>query len=250
MRKFLLLIIIVFLAGCKTSSDMVSSAGYFDTAGKTIYQDKDWNLEFYDNCGLLESSSVRWVTEGKETFLRFTLKNKQVGGCSTDGIKRHGAPYWERAEMKQAGTLKKDDADYVLTFRGRFVKGFTFEREDFFQMHQWTKGCRVGPPMMFKFSYGRLTARHWHKRLKKKVSINEVMGKWVNVKLEFNFSNSKYNLYLDDEKIMHESTFDVESCGEPHFKFGIYRPGDDKATGERISILDIDKIRLVEKKKK
>ena len=86
MRKFLLLIFIVFLAGCKTSSDMISVAGYFDTGGKTTYQDKDWNLEFYDNCDLPDSSSVRWVTEGKETFLRFTLKNKQVGGCSTDAI--------------------------------------------------------------------------------------------------------------------------------------------------------------------
>ncbi len=249
MRNFLLLIIIVFLAGCKTSSDMISPAGYFDTGSRTTYQDSDWNIEFYENCALPDSNSVRWATEGKETFLRFTLKNKQVGGCSSDGIARHGAPYWERAEIKQASTLKKD-AGYTLTFRARFVKGFAFEREDFFQMHQGVQGCRVGPPMMFKFSNGRLTARHRHKRLKRKVSINEVIGKWIDVKLEFNFSNSKYNLYLDDEKIMDESTFDVESCGEPHFKFGIYRPGDEGAAGERISILDIDKIRLVEKKKK
>ena len=160
MRKFLLLIIIVFLAGCKTTSDGNSPARYFDTGGRTTYQDKDWNLEFYDNCGLPESSSVRWVTEGKETFLRFTLKNKQVGGCSTDGIKRHGAPYWERAEIKQANTLAQN-TDYTLTFKVRFVKGFSYPREDFFQMHQSVAGCRVGPPMMFKFSYGHFTPKHW-----------------------------------------------------------------------------------------
>ena len=139
MRKFLLLIIIVFLAGCKTPSIGITPAGYFNVGDKFTYQDDDWNLEFYDNCGLPESSSVRWVTEGKETFLRFTLKNKQVGGCRTDGIQRHGAPYWERAEMKQASTLKKD-ADYTLTFRARFVKGFTYEREDF---SKCTKASRV-----------------------------------------------------------------------------------------------------------
>ncbi|MCY3822748.1 MAG: heparin lyase I family protein [Nitrospinae bacterium] len=249
MRKFLLLIIIVFLAGCKTSSDMVSSARYFDTGGRTTYQDKDWNIEFYDNCGLPESSSVRWVTEGKETFLRFTLKNKQVGGCGTDGIQRHGAPYWERAEIKQASTLAKN-TDYTLTFKVRFVKGFSYPREDFFQMHQSVAGCRVGPPMMFKFSYGHFTPKHWAQPLKRKVHINEVIGKWVNVKLEVIFTESYYNLYFNDEKIIDEGDFGVDPCGEPHFKFGVYRPGDEEATGERISILDIDKIQLVKKKKK
>ena len=249
MRKFLFLIIIVFLAGCKTTSGGISPAGYFDTGGRTTYQDKDWNLEFYDNCGLPESSSVRWVTEGNETFLRFTLKNKQVGGCSSDGVARHGAPYWERAEIKQATTLIKD-ADYTLTFRVRFVKGFTYEREDFFQMHQSVKGCRVGPPMMFKFTNGILRTKVGYRHLKRLYLINEFMGKWIDVKLEVNFRDSYYNLYFDEEMLIEKGEFAVESCGEPHFKFGIYRPGDEGATGERISILDVDKIRLVEMKKK
>lgn len=249
MRKFLLLIIIVFLAGCKTSSDMISAAGYFDTSGRTTYRDKDWNVEFYDNCGLPESSSARWVTEGKETFLRFTLKNKQVGGCASDGVARHGAPYWERAEIKQTATLQKD-ADYTLTFRVRFVKGFTHEREDFFQMHQSVKGCRVGPPMMFKFSNGRLVSKLRNERFTRKVRIDEFIGKWTDVKLEVYFTESYYSLYFNEEKIIDEGNFSVLSCGEPHFKFGIYRPGDEEATGERISILDIDKIQLVKKEKK
>ena len=248
MRKFLLLIIIVFLAGCKTASGGISSAGYFDTSGKTTYQDKDWNVEFYDNCGLPESSSVRWVTEGKETFLRFTLKNKQVGGCRTDGIQRHGAPYWERAEIKQTTSLKKD-TDYTLTFRVRFVKGFTYEREDFFQMHQGVQGCRVGPALMFKFSNGRLISKIWNERFTRKVQIDEVLGKWIDVKLEVYLTESYYSLYFNEEKLVDEGDFGVDTCGEPHFKFGIYRPGDERATAERISIVDFDKIRLVKKKK-
>ena len=249
MRKFLLLIIIVFLAGCKTASDGISPAGHFDTGRRTTYQDSDWNVEFYDNCGLPESSSARWVTEGNETFLRFTLKNKQVGGCASDGIQRHGAPYWERAEIKQTTTLKKD-TDYTLPFRVRFVKGFIYEREDFFQMHQSVKGCRVGPPMMFKFSNSRLATNNWGDRFIRNVRINEVLGKWTDVKLEVYFTESYYNLYFNDTKVLDKVIFVVKSCGEPHFKFGIYRPGDEAATGERISVLDIDKIRLVEMKEK
>ncbi len=249
MREFLLLIIIVFLAGCKTSSDGISPAGYFDTGGRTTYQDKDWNVEFYDNCDLPDSSSVQWITEGKETFLRFTLKNKQVGGCNTDGIHRHGAPHWERAEIKQAITLGQD-TDYTLTFRVRFVKGFSYPREDFFQMHQYVQGCDAGPSMMFKFSNGRLTTNNWDERFKRNVRINEVIGKWIDVKLEVKFIESKYNLYFNDEKILDKAVFIVKSCGAPHFKFGIYRPGDERATGERISIVDFDKIRLTKKKKK
>ena len=249
MRKFLLLIIIVFLAGCKTTTGGISTAGYFDTGDNTTYQDKDWNVEFYDNCGLPESSSARWITDGKETFLRFTLKNNQVGGCGTDAGARHGAPYWERAEIKQASTLAQD-ADYTLTFKVRFVKGFSYPREDFFQMHQSVSGCRVGPPMMFKFSNGRLITNNWDERFKRNVRINEVIGKWIDVKLEVKFTESKYNLYFNDEKILDKAFFIVRSCGEPHFKFGIYRPGDERATGERISIVDFDKIRLTKKKKK
>ena len=239
MRKFILLIIIVFLAGCKTSSDMISSAGYFDTGSKTTYQDKDWNVEFYENCDLPDSSSIRWVTEGKETFLRFTLKNGQVGGCSSDGTRD---PYRERAEMKQASTLMKGDTDYVLTFRARFVKGFTYNRESYLQIHQSVVGCRVGPAMMFRSLGGYFGGAH----------ITEIIGKWINVRLHFNLEKKQHELYFDDKKIFSSGYYfrEVQPCGEPHFKFGIYRPGDEGATGERISILDIDKIQLVEKKKK
>ena len=242
MRKFLLLIIIVFLAGCKTSSDLVSSTGYFDTGGRTTYQDKDWNVEFYDNCDLPDSSSVRWVTEGKETFLRFTLKNGQVGGCSTDAIARAKAPFWERAEMKQANTLKKGDKDYVLTFRARFLKGFTFARESFLQIHQGVPGCRVGPAMMFRSLGGYFGGAH----------IADIIGKWINVRLNFNLEKKQHELYFDDKRIFSSGYYfrEVQPCGEPFLKFGIYRPGDEEATGERISIVDFDKINLVEIKNK
>lgn len=238
MRKFLLLIIIVFLAGCKTSSDMVSSAGYFDTGGRITYQDKDWNVEFYDNCGLPESSSVRWVTEGKETFLRFTLKNNQVGGCSVDATRD---PYRERAEIKQTTILNKD-TDYSLTYRIRFVKGFHYTSETFMQIHQNVSGCRVTPLLKLEFSGGYFRW-HWDTQIK------DILGKWLDVKVDFNTSKS-YNMYLNGNKIVSSGYyFKRYACGEPFLKFGIYRPGDPNATDERVSIVDIDKINLVEGKK-
>ncbi len=233
MRKFPLLIIIAFLWGCKTSS-----VTFFDTGNRATYKDEDWNTAFYENCDV-PKSSIKWVQEGDERFLRFTLKNKQIGGCRSDAAARHRAPYWERAEIKQASTLK-DDADYGLTFRMRLVKGFTHEREAFFQMHQSVKGCRAGPPLMFKFQNGRF---------KGSVHVNDVIGKWVDVRMEFNIKKSRYDLYFDGGKIVADGYFSVASCGEPHFKFGIYRPGDRGEVGERISVLDIDKIQLVEMKK-
>lgn len=239
MRKLLILIMIIFLAGCKTSSDMVSSAGYFDTGDRTTYQDKDWNVEFYDSCNLPESSSVRWVTEGKETFLRFTLKNEQVGGCSTDGTRN---PYWERAEIRQTSTLIKD-TDYSLTFKIRFVKGFTNYNENFLSIHQKAAGCSVGPLLKLEFIGGRF---HWYPLLQ----IQEITGKWIDVKMNFNTSKW-YDLYFNGKQIVDTGGYwRAYPCGEPFLKFGIYRPGDEEATDERISILDIDKIQLVENKKK
>ena len=246
MRKLLLLIIIVFLAGCKTSSDMISSSGYFDTGGSTTYQDKDWNVEFYDNCGLPESSSVKWVTEGKETFLRFTLKNNQVGGCSSDGFSRHSAPFWERAEIKQTAALQPQK-DYVLTFKIRFVKGYSFNREDFFQLHQGVSGCRVGPIMMLKFSESFFKTNHSMETITKSVDVDDLRGRWVDVRLEFNPSKS-YDLYLDGKKLIDDGFVRFSECGQPHLKIGIYRPGDEKTESNRISIVDYDKIWLVEKK--
>ena len=63
--------------------------------------------------------------------------------------------------------------------------------------------------MMFKFSNGRLTTKNWHERLKRNVHINEVIGKWIDVKLEVNFTESHYNLYFNDTKIIDKAFFIV-----------------------------------------
>ena len=52
----------------------------FDYFDKTSYKDRDWNVSFFENCDMPEYSSTEWVEEDGERFLRFTLKNGQVGG--------------------------------------------------------------------------------------------------------------------------------------------------------------------------
>ena len=144
----------VLFVGVQAAADWTADSA-FDTGSKTTYQDKDWNVMFYANCDLPRYSSIQWVTEGSERFLRFTLKDGHIGGCRNDNRHRSRAPYWERAEIKQAHTLEQD-RDYSLTFRVRFLKGYDNEREGFLQIHQYVSGCRVGPRVMLKFDDGKL----------------------------------------------------------------------------------------------
>ena len=77
-------VLLLALSGCQT------------TGGN----DKDWNLSFYDNCGMPKFDSMQWIEEGGNKFIRFQLRDKDYGGCKSDSLQRHGAPYWERAELK------------------------------------------------------------------------------------------------------------------------------------------------------
>ena len=142
MYRLIIAVAAVFFAGAG-SADWTSVGG-FDYFDKTSYKDRDWNVEFYENCDMPEYHSAQWIEEDGERFLRFTLKNGQVGGCATDNRARSRAPWWERAEVKQVNGLERD-RNYSLTFRVRFVKGFDNDREAFIQLHQSVEGCRVGP---------------------------------------------------------------------------------------------------------
>lgn len=232
----------VLFAGAQVvSADYTPGRTFTAHFNRATYQDRDWNVAFYENCQLPEYSSTQWVEEAGERFLRFTLKNGQVGGCGSDNRVRHGAPYWERAELKQTTTLERN-RDYRLTYRVRFVKGFDQDGEDFLQIHQSVDGCRVGPRVMLKFSGGVLLGADVP------VFIDDLIGKWVDVRFDFN-ADDTYSLYLDGKKVIgNQLIVQISPCGEPHLKIGIYRPGDDRATGERLSVMDIDKLRLVDRK--
>ena len=55
-----------------------------------------------------KGDSVRWVMEGENKFIRFQLRDKDKGLCGYDRRARHGAPYWERAEVKQTNIQKRN----------------------------------------------------------------------------------------------------------------------------------------------
>ena len=239
--RILILMAAVFLAGIQGASADYTASGSFDYFDKTTYQDTDWNVAFYENCDMPSYSSTQWVEEEGERFLRFTLRDGQVGGCGSDNYERHGAPYWERAEIKLTTVLERD-RDYSFTYRVRFLKGFDHEREDFLQVHQSVEGCRVGPMVMLKFSGGFLLGATTP------VFLEELIGKWVDVRFDFNPTKS-YDLYLDGKKVIDDQIIvQIYPCGEPHLKIGIYRPGVAGASGDRLSVMDIDKLTLVDRK--
>ena len=241
MLRVLLMAAVLFASAQAASADWTSVGG-FDYFDRPSYRDRDWNVEFYENCDMPDYYAAQWIEEAGERFLRFTLKDGQVGGCGTDNRARSRAPWWERAEVKQVNGLERD-RNYSLTFRVRFVKGFDNDRESFLQLHQSVKGCRVGPLVIASFSYGVL-AYSWPP-----VAVEDYGGQWVDVRFDFNPS-SHFDLYFNGVKVIdgQGTRRPARAASLPHLKIGIYRPGDAQATGDRLSVLDIDKLRLVDRK--
>jgi hypothetical protein len=215
---------------------------------KTGGNDKDWNLSFYDNCGMPSMDSVEWIKEGDNEFIRFQLRDKDYGRCSTDGTARHSAPYWERAELKQSSFLSQNK-EYELEFKVRFVEGFFGDRETFWQIHAYNSPCHAAPPVMLKISRGELILatlrpeRKGHKVHHSNLKIGNLIGKWSTFKLKFDTGEKpRISIFIDNNEVFSEKSFRIEACGKPHFKFGIYRPGN--VAGKYRSVVDFDKIRL------
>ena len=211
------------------------------------YSDDDWNLTFYDNCGMPTGGSVRWIEEENNKFIRFQLGDKDYGGCRSDRMRRHGAPYWERAELKQSSTLASN-TKYELAFNVRFVEGFSGNRERFWQINAYNSPCRAKSPINIEISVGNLTLTALkesgeYRMFFSGIKISDLIGKWNNVKLNFDTTSSpKFSLYLNDKQVFLNVPFWVEACDKPHFKFGIYRPGNEN--GIKLSIIDFDKINV------
>lgn len=239
-------------AGEATTSQ--PSPVFFNSAGKNNYTDSDWNLNFYDNCGMPvpsgENRSVRWINEGDNKYIRFQLENEHIGLCSSDNRERHRAPYWERAELKQDQSLAKN-LKYSLEFDVRFVEGFGGDRETFWQMHSYVTNCPASPPVMLKFSNGTLSLEllkeeGGHMKYGTDIKIKEIIGKWNAVKLVFDTAEEpEISVYFNKQLILNKGHYTIPECGEPHFKFGIYRPGNAEHPNKR-SVVDFDKINLTD----
>ncbi len=234
------------------------------------YKDKDWNIYFYDNCGLPSNNNLNWIKEKNNKFLRFQLSDKQIGKCSSDNKIRNGAPYWERTELKQKGILKKNTS-YEIKFKARLVDGFQNDYEYFFQIHGYSsKKCNT--PILFLQTKGK--NKHLRLLLRKYVSekngnisnlikkglfkkyklatnnnqrifVKDILNKWVNIKLLIHFKKTDgiLDMYFNEEKVIENQSFDMLRCHTPHVKFGIYRPGNNLKKNST-SIIDFDKFTI------
>ena len=228
MRNIFIIISLLILSGCQTT-------------GLLSAIDKNWNVNFYSNCGL-PKDSLKTIEENENKFLRFKLEGGQKGGCNSDRRRRHGAHFWERSELKQSSRLHRNSV-YKINFKVRFISGFKGNRESFFQIHQSDTGCTGHPLLMLKFSEGYL-------RGDKIFEINNLIGNWVNFKIILNLIDETYTVYINEDLFMDEKYFStsVTGCARPHIKFGIYRPGfndvNGSITNNDTSIVDFDNIRI------
>ena len=227
MKKIFVILSFLILSSCQTTGGM-----------KGI--DKDWDVGFYDNCGL-PKDTLKTIEEDGNKFLRFQLKGGQKGGCNSDRRPRHNASFWERSELKQSGKLHRNSI-YEINYKVRFISGFKGSRESFFQIHQSDSGCRGAPLVMVKFDQGILYGNT-------AITIEDIIGNWVNFKMILDLVDMSYDIYLND-KLFIEDRFrtTLNGCARPHIKFGIYRPGYYSTNGSLVrnntSIVDFDDMKV------
>ena len=231
----------------------LTSCSFVEFRPRHKVKDGDWNTRFLVNCAMPRTDSVRWVEEDRR-YLRFTVSDKDKGGCSTDKTARHSAPYWERAELKQVGTLKANKT-YTIDMTLRLVEGFGGDREAFFQVHAYDKQCKQAyPPVMIGFdsvftdtavlALRSLQSNKRHNIYRSDMPIEELLGEWVDLKLILDTTDDEGNvtMVVDGEELFSNIPFWVEYCGVLHLKFGLYRPGD--LSGNVRSIVDFDAINV------
>ena len=104
---------------------------------------------------------------------------------------------------------------------------------------------------MIKIDRGKLILQSKRKdgrsnRWSSSVYIDDLIGKWNKMKMKFDTSeDSKVSLFLNNKEVFSNIPYWIETCGIPHFKFGIYRPGK-KYKKNNHSVVDFDKIKLTE----
>lgn len=219
------------------------------------YTDSDWNVQAVVSCGLPEARSgtspVDWVMVQGDRKLGFTLYPGQFGRCSTDTQARHRAPFWERAEFNLTHQITFD-RPMRISFEATFVKGFTGNRETFFQIHGWNANCDAYPPLMLNVQKGRLevqaltfpdsilktfyvSPKGRHRPLTSKaIDITKHMGRPLKFDLTLRPQapqKSHLTLKLNGQSIS-EGTVAYASCAVPYIKFGIYRPGGNTAVSK------------------
>ncbi len=198
---------------------------------------------FYSNCPLPSSNSMVYTKINGGSYVKFTLRNRDIGGCSTDNMARHSAPYWERAELKQTDNLSKNQK-HVITFFVKITEGFEGKDETFFQIHNYNASSpNVYPSLMLKWNSfyggntnflqlsilaeGGLHYQDYH--FTDYLSIGQFENDWHKVIIEISkiqATRGTVSLSIDGRQLASNLNTYFPSEGTPHIKYGIYRPGN------------------------
>ncbi|SPF79998.1 heparin lyase I family protein [Pseudoprimorskyibacter insulae] len=232
------------------------------------FKDGDWTTSFYESCKLpVETAtanrprSIQWAGNG-DRKLAVTLAPGDKGRCTSDGKWRHGAPYWERAELKQRGVMGKGKL-HQISFTANFAGGFTGREETFFQIHGWNSKCDSAPLFMLKWHGKKMqgqalvptkrtnnkngTIANWGKletAIRKQPRLNQLQGKDTRFEVDFDTRRdpATVSMRLNGQTIVNEKPVFFEDCATPTVKLGIYRPG---RLNKSVSTLFLDDIRIV-----
>lgn len=223
--------------------------------------DSDWYWSGKPNCKHPRKDSAMWMEEGDRRFVRFQLRDGDIGGCPTDNDKRHnakyGKPYSERAEW--TGRLFPNSGKtYRISFDVRFVQGFDQDAltATFFQVKDcptskvpvqaklggWKKS--VGGRAKFAFSLATQTSGEEY--ISKFVNDDPVDNEWHRMEILYGTGRThSLAVSIDGFPLLAETEFpNLFKCGRPKLHIGIYRAGDK--AGNSHSIIDYDRIEVVE----
>ena len=210
---------------------------------------------FGRDCDLPSLSSVNSEVVDGQSVTTFTLQNGAIGGCTNDNTSRNGAPYYERAELKQTDTLSKTQR-HIITFSIKIYQGFEGRRETFFQVHNWnTSYTEAAPSIMLGWNYGKLFLSVLkanlddHNNLYELYSkpISEFRNDWHQIRIaieKIQDERSSISLLIDNELIASYLTTYFPDRGTPHIKHGIYRPGND-VTPIETSVISFGDIQIM-----
>lgn len=237
----------------------LSVSSWTPAFAQSTFKDRDWSTSAYPNCKLPASQNrekpVSWVSIDGDRKLQVQLQPGQVGRCSTDNQARHGAAFWERAELRQKGYLKLGRVNKI-SFEAIFLEGFLGERETFFQIHGWTDGCPAYPPLMLMFDRGLLridaltnvkqsAGKVWlskdqgkHRPVQKRsLRAQNLYGKPQRFEIVFDASGRQSGLLtigVNGQPLVDRARIEYAPCAKPHVKFGIYRPGKGTAASRML----------------
>ncbi len=228
------------------------------------FHDADWSHGFRSNCPLPSDTAVRFRDVGADRKLAFTLNPGDIGGCSSDAKPRHGARFWERAELKQASTLAVGQT-HRITFEATFAQGFRGKAETFFQIHAWSSDCKSAPLLMLQFDKKRLKTHVLQRnstkfkagtsrgtkgalaeiktsnRARKALTSEALEGGTHRFDITFDTSHrvARMTVQMDGVTLVRNERVHLQRCAKPHVKFGIYRPGTQN---KKTSVLLIDDV--------